>query len=84
MANRATGAVKRLFVSSETHIRLQIPAAEQPKDSYLDLERSHVNYDALYSLALSAAVDGYPLSIKTYDQIDPTKPAKVSYLVVDW
>ena len=85
MANRVTGAVTRLYVTEGvTHIRLQIPVDQQPKDGYFDLQQSHRNYHALYSLALSAAVNGYPLQIRTRGEIDPAQPINVQYLVVDW
>ena len=85
MANRATGAVTRLYVTEgRTYIRLQIPQAEQPKDGYFELMKSHDNYDALYSLALSAAVKGVPLQVRTAGEITPTDYPNVQYLVVDW
>ena len=38
MANRATGAVTRLYVTEgRTYIRLQIPVADQPKDGCFKL-----------------------------------------------
>ena len=85
MANRATGAVTRLYVSEgRTYIRLQIPQSEQPKDGYFELQQSHENYDALYSLALSAAVKGIPLQIRTHGEITPGDHPNVYYMVVDW
>ena len=85
MAFRVTGAVKRLYVTvGVTHIRLQIPEDEAPKDGYFDLRQDHANYNALYSLALSAAINGYPLQIRTRGEIDPAQPINIQYLVVDW
>lgn len=85
MANRATGKVTRLYVRAErTNIRLGIPTAEQPANGYFSLELSHPNYNSLYSLALSAAVNGYPLLIRTTGEITPNESANVEYMVVDW
>lgn len=85
MADSKKGLVDRLFVSSEnTNIRLEIPAAESPADGYFALPVGHTNYQALYSLALSAAINRYPLLIKTQDQITPNAKAIVQYMVVDW
>jgi hypothetical protein len=86
MANSAKGLVDRLFVSSEnTNIRLQqIPAADTPADGYFALEVGHTNYQALYSLALSAAINRYPLLIRTQGEITPNAKAIVQYMVVDW
>lgn len=85
MANRARGKVTRLYVRSErTNIRLEIPANEQPLESYFSLELTHPNYNALYSLALSAAVNGYALLIRTTGEITSTAAANVEYMVIDW
>jgi hypothetical protein len=90
MAVNATGTVKRLYVTygasgqGLTFIRINIPPAEQPKDRYFRLEQNHPNYDALYSLALSAAINGYRLRIRTEQDITPTEVAQVRYMVVDW
>jgi hypothetical protein len=86
VANRVKGPVERLFVSSfRTSIRLaNIPAAEQPKENYFRLTLDNDNYNALYSLALSAAVNGYVLDIRTMDEITSTEDAVVQYMVVDY
>jgi hypothetical protein len=89
MAVRVTGKVARLYVTQVdsggvTFIRLQIPGNEQPRDGYFQLNQSHPNYNALYSLALSAAINGYQLSIRTQADITPTEFAVVRYMVVDW
>ena len=82
----ATGKVSRIYASSgQVYIRLaDIPASDTPLDGYFRLNQSHPNYDALYSLALTAAVNRYDLRIRTTDDIDPTKYADVQYMVVDW
>lgn len=89
MAVRVTGRVTRLYVSQlssggVTFIQLQIPDNEQPMDNYFRLDQSHPNYNALYSLALSAAINRYPLSIRTVTDITPTAHGVVRYMVVDW
>jgi hypothetical protein len=88
MAIRATATVERLYVRPEpdagTNIRLALPAAEAPKDGYFRLELDHPNYFALYSLALSAAINRYPLQIRTKADISPAETALVEYMVVDW
>jgi hypothetical protein len=85
MAVRATGNVTRLFVRSEgVNIRLQVSAELAPLDGYFSLELSHANYQALYSLALAAAMNGYPLTIRTRNEITPDEIAIVEYMVVDW
>jgi hypothetical protein len=85
MADSKKGLVDRLFVSSDyANIRLEIPAAESPADGYFALEVGHSNYQALFALALSAAINRYPLLIKTKADITPSAKALVQYMVVDW
>jgi hypothetical protein len=61
MALRASGAVERVYVRAEpeagTLVRLAIPESEAPKDGYFRIELDHPNYFALYSPALSAAIN---------------------------
>jgi hypothetical protein len=83
----ATGKVSRIYASSGlVYLRLaDIPAADTPLDGYFRLSQSHPNYDALYSLALTAAVNRYDLRIRVAGEvIDPTQYADVQYMVVDW
>ena len=90
MAVQAKGKVKRLYPSYETtkgktYIRLELPASVvAPKDGYFFIETSHPNYNALYSLALVAAVNRYELAIRTAQDISNQDYAKVEYMVVDW
>ena len=44
----------------------------------------HANYNALYSLALAAAVNRLTLSIRATKDITPTEEAEVQYMVIDW
>lgn len=90
MAVHAKGKVTRLYPSYEatngkTYIRLELPAATvAPKDGYFYIETSHPNYNALYSLALVAAVNRYELTVRTAQDISTQNHAKVEYMVVDW
>ena len=83
--NIAVGKVIRLYVNrGNTTIRLDIEPKEGPKDGYFRLRRDHENYNALYSLALAAAVNRLPLRIRTVDEIVTTQSAVVEYMVMDW
>ena len=85
MAIRAVGRVQRIYTTSGTaYVRLDVPAELRPLDGYFALRQSHTNYNALYSLALVAAVNGYDLQIRTQVDISPTEYADVRYMVVDW
>ena len=84
---RFTGRVDRLFpYEDRTNIRLGgVPEAEQPQDNYFRLQQTHPNYNALYSLALAAAINGYQLQIRVRgDDYTPGQLADVLYMVVDW
>jgi len=84
MAHRVTGKVERLYVTAgNCYIRLQ-GIADLPLDRYFELRQSHQNYNALYSLALAAAINRYDLTIRTIGEIDPSRFAGVRYMVVDW
>lgn len=70
-----TDKVRRLFPSAEgLHIRHMNMA-----EGYFSLKKNHPNYDTLASVAIVAAVNRYPLQIRTAE--DSTD---VAYLVVDW
>jgi hypothetical protein len=90
MAVQAKGRVKRIYASYETrnartYIALELPASTMaPKDGYFVLESRHPNYNALYSLALVAAVNRYELSIRAAAEITNQAHAQVEYMVVDW
>ncbi|MCW5983563.1 MAG: hypothetical protein KIT09_36065 [Bryobacteraceae bacterium] len=86
LANSATGKVSRIYPSTRgTAIRLHVPEGTPvPLFGYFNLRQTHPNYNALYSLALVAAVNRYNLRIRATTEIDPTVEADVSYMVIDW
>jgi hypothetical protein len=85
MAVVAVGKVIRLYVNrGNTSIRLDIDSKSAPKDGYFQLRLDHANYNALYSLALAAAVNRIPLRIRTVEDIVADKRAVIEYMVVDW
>jgi hypothetical protein len=82
---RKIGKVKRIYPDDAgTYIELDIRDPDRPKDGYFRLEQSHSNYNALYSLALVAAVNRYSLEIRTVTDVSPTEVAVVQYMRVDW
>jgi hypothetical protein len=85
LATHFTGRVTRLYPSTPaTYVRLDIPENQQPSNSYFALRLSHENYNALYSTALIAAVNGYNLTIRTIGDINPGQDAFVRYMVLNW
>jgi hypothetical protein len=86
MANRVTGKVDRIYArTGGVNIRLaDLPASSRPKDGYFLIKQTHENYEALYSLAYTAAVNRYDLQVRTVGEISSAAQATVSYLVVDW
>ena len=82
-----TGKVARLYVRKEiTYIRLDNAPASGPKGNYFGLKMDRPNYNALYSLALAAAANRWPLTVNVKDNegISPEREAFVDYLFVDW
>lgn len=86
MANSLTGKVARIYPSTRgTSIRLHTPPGTVvPLFGYFNLRQTHPNYNALYSLALAAAINGYDLRIRATAEIDPAVEADISYIVVNW
>ena len=88
MANRVRAKVTRLFVHKKgISIRLDLPKSQQPKGAnYFHLEPNHPNYDALYSLALTAAVNRLVLDIRILggEDITDVERPRIHYMVIDW
>lgn len=86
MANFVTGKVSRVYATKgQTFVKLAgLTSNVSPKDGYFKLQKSHDNYNALYSLLLSAATNRLSLSIRTVDEISSSEHAVVAYMVVDW
>ena len=86
MAQSASGKVKTLY-PNETATFIEIDyEGEKPRENYFRLNKSHPNYDSLYSLALTAAVNRYTLTIriKRDEEITQERYAEILYLVVRW
>ena len=84
MAIRAEGHITRMYVnSSGCNLRLD-NKEEVPKDGYFILDLQHPNYNAIYSLLLLAATNGYVVSVRTKQEIGPNAAAEISYVVADW
>ena len=86
MAIRLTGKVIRLYIRQDmTYIMLDAPVENSPKDRLFTLDPANPNYNAQYSLALAAAANRWPLSIRVVGHdITPELESVVNYLVVDW
>ncbi len=87
MRPAATGKIARLFTDARgTSITLDIAHAQAPANNYFLLERTHENYNALYALALAAAANRWPLTIRIEGEvpIPGIVNAIVQYFVVDW
>jgi len=89
MATSAKGKVKRIYIDkTRCYITLEYnpdhAQTPHPLNDYFHLLLNHPNYNALYSLALSAAINGYELWIRATNDIVSNQPAEVEYMVVDW
>ena len=85
MSNRATGKVVWINVlDEETLITLDIEPENAPLEQAFLLARTDPNYNARYSLALSAAVNRLPLTIRTAGEIDPKQYAGIRWMAISW
>lgn len=84
MAVSAIGKVLKIYPhSTGCYIKLDYNGVK-PKSSYFRLNNSHPNYNSLYTLALTAAVNRYLLTIRTTADIVPTAFGDVQYMHVVW
>jgi hypothetical protein len=88
MATRISGRIIALTVArQEVIIGLDNDPAQGPKDNVLHLlNADHANFNALYSLALAAASNRWPVTIRIAGdgQISQAEVANVSRLAVGW
>jgi hypothetical protein len=86
MAVNASGRISRIY-AQKTYVAIRLanlPPELTPLSGYFVLRTTHPNYNALYSLALSAAVNRFVLTIRTEADISPQQTADVWYFVADW
>ena len=69
-----------------TLIRLDNDPKDGPKDNVWKLELGHDNYNALYSLALAAAINRWPVGIRIAgdEEINQQREAGIKSLGVTW
>jgi hypothetical protein len=86
MATQASGKVSQIFVNDNLALfRLSdLPTTSKPRNSNFEIQKSDPNYNALYSLALSAAINRYTLRVTTKSTIKSTENAIVKQLWVNW
>ncbi len=80
-----TGQISRLYANYQgAFIRIKY-SGTKPKDDYFFLERDHVNYNSMFSIATVAAVNRYDLIIGVNeDKIDTGTIATVSFVFIDF
>lgn len=88
MANRVIGKVTLISVQDEaTLIRLDVDKSngpERPLQGLYKLLNTDPNFNARYTLALTAAVNRLPLLIRTRGDIDPTQHSGIRFMLVTW
>jgi hypothetical protein len=84
MAKTATGKVVVLHVHDVTTIGLGDTNDVLPKNGFFLLRPDNPNFNALYSMALSAAINRYDLRIVTTTEITPEERAEVERLALHW
>lgn len=85
MPHKFTGKIKRLHVDRDrTYIRLESLGQKRLFEDYFRLELEQPNYNAIYSLVISAALNDYKILVRTTEDITPNDPALVSYVILDF
>lgn len=85
MSNKAQGRIERLYPAQDgTYFQLKPYTGPAPKDRYFHLALSHDNYNAIYALLLTAAVNRYEVKVRLEGDIDASKRGEVAYVYVDW
>lgn len=87
MSVRLTGKVIGLGVDRDgLNIILDNDPAIGPKDNQWTLENGHSNFNALFSLALAAAANRWPLMVRIQGdkEINSATPASIRNMAVSW
>jgi hypothetical protein len=87
MVTVVTGTINRVVAAEMSTDLLLTGLGEQETPGgtgYFVIQKTHENYNALYSLALVAATNGYSITVKTVGDINQNEPATVGYMFVDW
>jgi hypothetical protein len=87
MAIKSTGRIIGLRIDrTQTLITLDADTSQGPKDGWWHLSHADTNYNALFSLALAAASNRWPITIRVSGdgQISPDKEGHFKYLSVHW
>lgn len=87
MAVRLTGKIKTLVADRrEVIIELDNDPSNGPLGNIWHLDREHGNFNAIYSLALAAAANRWPITIRISSdvEIDSSVEAGIKSLGVAW
>jgi hypothetical protein len=89
MASVVKGKVSVLYPTQNgCYVKLlDLAANRQPKSKYFLLQLPHKNYNAIYSLLLSAAINRLVISIKTPvnpADLNKTYSPEIDYVQVEW
>jgi hypothetical protein len=87
MAAEAKGIVGSLWTSnSRTQITLlDLPKDQTPARGIFVLLKEHLNYNALYSLALVAATNRYALHVRINEEsITDEEEPTIQWMAVEW
>jgi hypothetical protein len=85
MGHVGRGLITRLSVRGQaTFVRLDVDSEVGPSNGLFQLNLTLPNYNAMYSLALAAAINRFPIAIRTVEEITPQDVAVVQYFNVDW
>lgn len=87
MTTQVSGQVSNIWVNADGDAVVKLAGlsgTSAPRNSNFNIKRNYRNFNALYSLALSAAINRYNLVILTTKSIKSTENGIVKELWVDW
>lgn len=86
MATLVTGKISQVYPDDKgCYISLAgIASNAVPKSGLFQLKLTHPNYNSLYSLILSAAINHYDITVKAAREITRTSFSEIRYLKVEW
>mgnify|MGYP001110167387 CR=1 FL=1 len=83
MTDSVHGKITRVY-TDENQVYIKSDAVLKPKSGYFRLLLTHPNYNAVYSLLLSSAINKKTVKLRTMQDISPTEYGEINYVSVDF
>jgi len=86
MATKASGKLNTVYIEGRnTYLRFDgLSANLRPRNGNFTLQNSHANYKEFFTLALTAAVNRYNITVLTTKDIKSTENAIIKSMWVNW